>query len=77
MSFRFDEVHPATRLWWAQREQCEACAHCMLYEGRGGEGVMLCSATFVGAEIAYCIDARSDDKPCGPDARLFIPKGQS
>lgn len=66
----FQRIHPATELWWQQREQCFRCEHFQLYEGRSGEGVMYC---LVGVP-KYCIDARLEGQPCGPDARLFSEK---
>lgn len=65
----FQIPHPATELWWQQREQCQRCEHCMTHEGRGGEGVMHC----IQGVPVYCIDARLEGRPCGPDARLFSP----
>lgn len=68
MSFRFDEPHPATALWWAQREQCAQCENCAQGDG------MLCVVTVIDGRVAWCIDARLEDQPCGPDARLFSPR---
>lgn len=74
---RFLTVHPATMTWWDQRETCETCQHLVLREGREGEAVMRCrqaltfhrpSRTEMGV---YCIDARGDDGPCGPQARMY------
>jgi len=79
LSEQFLRVHPATKLWWEQREQCERCAHCVLYEGDEGEGIMRCKAVRVPRTVtrpilgAYCIDARAQDGLCGPEARLYKP----
>jgi hypothetical protein len=69
----FLRVHPATALWWQQREQCERCQHCTLREGYEGEGVMRCKMLRQGGAggAGYCIDARDEEGPCGPNARLF------
>ena len=77
-------VHPATLLWWEQRETCRRCAHHTRdTKTRGatrprspneptGER---CRAAYapVGEwrDYMYCIDARMDSGPCGPEAKLF------
>ena len=84
---RFLRVHPATEVWWQQREQCESCRHMMLIEGNIGESIMRCRVSknehagrfrraheARGIERLYCIDARSPDHPCGPDGKLWIAK---
>lgn len=62
----YQTLHPATKLWWAQRKTCERCRH--LHDARPGGG-MRCLASEWPAP--YCIDARGAGKPCGPDANLF------
>lgn len=71
MSSRFDDVHPATKLWWEQRDQCEQCQNCVKAEGLRGECIMHCVND---SGASYCIDARLEGQPCGPDARLFIKR---
>ena len=75
---RFLTVHPATMTWWDQRERCETCRHLKLSEGTEGEGIMRCrkspSPGRPGAE--FCLDARSGDGLCGPEARLYELKEQ-
>jgi hypothetical protein len=66
----FQTLHPATELWWTQRDTCSRCEHCHEYEGRGGEGVMRC----IQGIPTFCIDARLEGQPCGPAARLFSEK---
>jgi hypothetical protein len=61
-------AHPATLLWWAQREQCYCCAHLRLREGDRSEGIMTCRAA---PAEPYCIDARLPGEPCGPAGALF------
>lgn len=84
---RFLSVHPATLAWWDQREQCERCAHMHLSAGAHNEAVARCwvaPRTQYGLSVermhsargivhVYCIDARSPDGACGPDAKLFAP----
>lgn len=76
---RFLTVHPATALWWEQRQQCERCRHVEIDvpqmrcrkinhpigTGKGGAGRVI---------KMYCIDARLPGQPCGPDAALFKEK---
>ena len=84
---RFLTVHPATALWWKQREQCESCKHLRLKRGEGNEGVMRCAVArhpdpqvrlMLSARTAdlrpYCIDARGEKGSCGPDAALWEGK---
>lgn len=79
---RFLTPHPRTVLWLQERRQCEACAHLIrppvedhqamrcavspILERRGRPGKSDCS---------FCIDARDEGRSCGPDARLFSPRG--
>lgn len=81
-------IHPATLLWWEQREQCRRCEHHYDVElrhkkhyghSRGGER---CKASNYehgarGVQHMYCIDARLPEGRCGPDAKLFTPKKES
>jgi len=72
----FLRVHPATELWWQQREQCERCAHVdRRLEGRKEQSeVLRCTAVRTPAgrrEWAYCLDARLEGRECGPEAKLF------
>ena len=85
---RFLTLHPATAAWWEQRERCESCRWCSLREGNDGEGMMICLAApqpdeHVRRMLAarrshavhlYCIDARDESGPCGPDAKLHQPR---
>ena len=71
----FLTVHPATELWFAQREQCLRCAHVeRRVRGQKEQGQELrCRASYAPAgrrEWAYCIDARSTGE-CGPNATLY------
>lgn len=82
---RFLTVHPATQVWWQQRERCESCKHLRLRQGEGNEGVMRCAvakhpdpqvrlmlSARAGADLRpYCIDARGEKGSCGPDAALW------
>ena len=74
---RFLTVHPATAVWWQQRDKCESCVHFNLQEGREGESIMRCRAALVFRHPlrpergVYCIDVRDEDGPCGPDARMY------
>ena len=99
-------AHPATALWWEQRDKCRACAHLIERQGSTGSLGMRCAAV-VWADIVklpgyevhpdlrrrkrskkinpqggfakadhcvYCIDARMEGSPCGPEANLFKEK---
>jgi hypothetical protein len=77
LSDEFLRPHPATTLWWEQREQCLRCANviCRLEGDKEITQVMRCKAvrTAVGRkDHAYCIDARIG--LCGPEATLFKEK---
>ena len=80
LSDTFLTIHPATELWWQQREQCLRCAHVSRrLEGtdRKSSEVLRCQvarAPLGRRERAYCIDARLPDGPCGPEAKLFKEK---
>jgi hypothetical protein len=72
----FLSVHPATKLWWEQREQCQRCAHVdkRLEGHKELTEVLRCKVTpvTVGRQPwAYCIDARAKGRECGPEAKLF------
>lgn len=82
----FLRPHPATAVWWSQRDQCAGCAHMVESPGalRGG---MRCTVSPLGCETQrarayetrqivgmYCIDARAEGGPCGPSAGLFSPR---
>lgn len=81
-------IHPATLLWWEQRDKCRACAHHHAVElssrknfgpGSGGERCTASKYAHVklqGTEHMYCIDARLDGGPCGPEAKLFKEKDE-
>jgi hypothetical protein len=77
------ELHPATALWWAQREQCRACAHYtrnkahadQRHEGYTGERCTARRADQGLREFLYCIDARLPGAFCGPDAAMFKRQG--
>jgi hypothetical protein len=75
LSETFLTVHPATALWWQQREQCLRCANSVAGAGHEGEGVLRCTAVRIAPRRsrptlgAYCIDARAG--ACGPEATLF------
>jgi hypothetical protein len=79
LSDTFLTIHPATELWWQQREQCQRCAHVSRrLEGTQKEQseVLRCQVvrTPLGRrESAYCIDARATGE-CGPEAKLFQEK---
>lgn len=75
LSDEFLRVHPATALWWDQREQCARCAHVdrKLEGHKDVTEVLRCKVTpvKVGRQPwAYCIDARSTGE-CGLEAKLF------
>jgi hypothetical protein len=75
----FLKVHPATELWWQQRDLCARCAHC-----KRDDTAMRCMVTksahstpwmrAAGSDQRYCIDARLLGAPCGPQAMLFTPR---
>ena len=78
----FQHLHPATELWFSQRQTCERCAHllpddlrvmrCSAVEWqRGTNPVTLTKATRATVDFAYCIDARLAGNPCGPVAKLY------
>ena len=74
LSETFLTVHPATELWWQQREQCLRCANVdRRLEGQKDlSEVLRCKVVRTPAgrkEWAYCIDARAG--ACGPEATLF------
>jgi hypothetical protein len=76
------DVHPATILWWEQRETCRRCAHHLFAlplkrsqdDGVGGERCKACPAERGKRKLLYCIDARLEGKPCGPEAKLFVAR---
>jgi len=79
LSDTFLTIHPATELWFTQREQCQRCAHVSRrLEGTQKEQseVLRCQVVRTPAgrrESAYCIDARATGE-CGPEAKLFQEK---
>lgn len=78
---RFLTVHPRTKLWWTQREQCAQCKHVRhidMKQTRGGwgqsGGQWSCAQNKGGGHangFRSCIDAREEGGACGPEARLF------
>ena len=77
------EVHPATQAWWGRREKCESCRHLTRRLHARDEvqhEAMRCRAALKSPRASrpslgiYCIDARDEDGPCGPEARLYEPK---
>jgi hypothetical protein len=69
------QIHPATVAWWAQRPQCEACAH--VQQTIEQTIVLRCRKvrSLAGRHpFAYCIDARDEGSLCGPGATLYEPK---
>jgi hypothetical protein len=80
----FLNAHPATLLWWEQREKCRACNHMLLNGASLPVQEMRCYAIDTRAPVArprgrpathpYCIDARLPDGLCGPEARCFEPR---
>lgn len=81
----WSELHPATALWWKQRDKCRACVHHFEFklsyrihgDENGGERCRACPAQQGKRAFLYCIDARLADGPCGLDARLFEGKEQA
>jgi hypothetical protein len=73
LSETFLRVHPATELWWQQREQCMRCGNALLTRPYEGETILRCTMLRQGGAhgSGYCIDARGLDGPCGPEAKLF------
>lgn len=76
-------THPATLLWWEQRDTCRRCAHHEVGtlirphgDGLGGERCRAAPAERGRREFLYCIDARLEGGPCGLDAKLFVAKVQ-
>ena len=75
----FLKLHPATELWWQQRELCSRCTHC-----KRDDTAMRCTVTrnarstpwlrASGNHHRYCIDARLLGAECGPQGMLFSPK---
>jgi hypothetical protein len=76
---RFLTVHPRTRQWWQQREQCLRCAHCVR-EPQGCRDKtnlgMRCGLASRGLHSDACISARDEGAACGPDAKLFKEAGR-
>jgi hypothetical protein len=75
----FLETHPATLLWWEQREKCRACAfhyRGIIEKGPGGERCKAVPTIGIRNKLdrMYCIDARLPKGPCGPNAKLFKEK---
>lgn len=79
---RFLSVHPATLLWWEQREQCRTCSHMIYNPLSMPVKEMRCYAAPCklapspprGRHVqAYCIDARLPGGCCGPEATLYEP----
>ena len=70
---RFLSVHPATAAWWDQRAKCRTCAHLVLVDGHEGEEDMRCRQMRQNGPRGhgYCIDARSEEGICRPEARLW------
>lgn len=74
---RFLEVHPRTRLWWQQREQCAKCTHLVR---RPGRTEWQCKAGNKPRDVRSvrwyrsCHDAREEGSQCGPNAVLFSPR---
>ena len=76
LSDEFLKPHPATALWWQQREQCMRCANVdrRLEGHKQVSEVLRCKLSRTPAgrkEWAYCVDARSEGRECGPGAKLF------
>lgn len=73
---RFLQVHPRTRLWWAQRETCRTCVH--YRQERSGErqsGSTLlehCAAGLRGKHLTACIEMRDEGQRCGTEALLYL-----
>lgn len=72
----FLKPHAATETWWSQSSTCALCRH---HDDTGPGGrrclqapieVAMHAARFSGA---FCIDARLEAGPCGPEAKLFQP----
>lgn len=70
---RFLHTHPATLKWWAQRDKCEKCAHVLRHSDASGRYCVAVPKGRGGQYVA-CIDARTEGKRCGPDAKLFEVK---
>jgi hypothetical protein len=105
----FTKLHPATALWWEQRDRCRACAHHVqqgfTHNSDGSLGERCAAVKLIDMRTvptyeehpdilrhrkkprtshsagrgraqmpAYCIDARLEDAPCGPNAKLFKEK---
>jgi hypothetical protein len=72
---RFLTVHPATAAWWDRRDRCESCRHLLVTRHYEGERIMRCSAAKQGGPngAQYCIDARSEEGICRPEARRWEP----
>lgn len=72
----FLRVHPATQAWWEQRPKCRTCAHLVLVDGHEGEEDMRCRQMRQNGPRGhgYCIDARAETGPCGPEAKLWEGK---
>ena len=69
----FLSVHPATQAWWGQRDQCESCSASYHEVGIGGMRCRSFTQTKNQVPHGYCIDARLEEGPCGPQAVLFKP----
>ena len=70
---RFLTLHPATAAWWDRRARCESCRHLLVTAHHEGERIMRCRLAKQGGAngAQYCIDARSEEGICRPEARLW------
>ena len=83
---RFLTIHPATALWFEQREKCRVCKHCWVSPLTNADGSRKVSGGgwYCTEESSVkrvvrqtCSDARATDQPCGPDGLLFQPKTEN
>lgn len=84
---RFLSVHPRTVAWWAEREQCRRCVHCVevVIDAGQHQGASVSQRCARGSspgpyrsrvltDSAACIRMRDEGQPCGPEGALFEPK---
>lgn len=71
----FLKVHPATALWWQQRDLCRRCAN---YRETPSESRTKMSVTQRCAlrpnHRGGCVEMRAMGAPCGPRGALFVAR---
>jgi hypothetical protein len=76
---RYLAVHPATQVWWSQREKCRSCAFLVTVPSDSDDPAMRCKVAPPNRRknngrpygYLFCIDARLETESCGPLAALW------